>query len=75
MYVLLGLVTVVGGFVVEDDVGGDDGGVAGVGDGGVGDECDDDGQFLTFLMAGTSQQAHRSWNVWFTWSGSDCWLY
>ena len=67
MSVLLGLVTVVGGFVVEDDVGGDGGGV--------GDECDDDGQFLTFLMAGTSQQAHRSWNVWFTWSGSDCWLY
>ena len=61
---LLGLVLIVG---CTDDV--DDDGVAGAdGDGGVGD----DGQFLTFLMAGTSQQAHWSWNVWFTWSGSDC---
>ena len=45
MYVLLGLVTVVGGTadVDDDGVAGDDVDVG-----------DDDGQFLTFLMAGTA---------------------
>ena len=55
MSVLLGLVVVVGGFVIVGFVvgGGDDG------EDHVGDDCDgDDGQFLTFLMSGTSQQNH-----------------
>ena len=65
MSVLLGLATVVGGFVsgTGDDVDVD------VGSGGGYDQC------LTFLMAGTSQQGHWNWNVCFTWSGYSCWWY
>ena len=59
MSVLLGLVTVVGGFFG--------------GDGDVGDGDGADGQFLTFLMAGTSQQDHWRRNVCFIWSGCSCW--
>ena len=69
MSVLLGLVLIVGGFVGGDG----DGGLGDLydGDGGVGD----DGQFLTLLMAGTSQQAHWRRNVCFTWSGYSCWWF